>query len=97
MIQWKDFEQEFDSFLNYAIREDIGDGDHSSLASIGNEVIDTAVLIAKANGIIAGLLVLPHLISKIDSTLQLKTFKNVANRYISVMLFLRFKEKLRAF
>ena len=44
-----------DDIINEALREDLGDGDHSSLASIPANAQGSAVLIAKESGIIAGI------------------------------------------
>jgi nicotinate-nucleotide pyrophosphorylase (carboxylating) len=41
-------------FISSAFREDIGDGDHSSLASIPPEAISKAQLLVKDDGILAG-------------------------------------------
>jgi len=42
-------------FIITALAEDIGSGDHSTLASIDAKVIGTAKLIVKEAGIIAGI------------------------------------------
>ena len=44
-----------DKIIRDAIREDIGEGDHSTLAVIPEGKSGTARLLAKENGIIAGL------------------------------------------
>jgi nicotinate-nucleotide pyrophosphorylase (carboxylating) len=41
-------------FISSALREDVGDGDHSSLASIPENTISKAKLLVKSDGIIAG-------------------------------------------
>jgi len=43
-----------DTFLQNALQEDIGNGDHSSLAVIPNHAIGKSVLLAKETGILAG-------------------------------------------
>ena len=48
------FEKEIELIIANAIREDIGDGDHSSLACIPNEAKGKAQLLVKDNGILAG-------------------------------------------
>lgn len=54
MISEKQFRKEIDITIANAIREDIGDGDHSSLACIPEEAQGKAKLLVKDEGIIAG-------------------------------------------
>ena len=55
MISRKQFNKEIDITIANAIREDIGDGDHSSLACIPHDAMGTAKLLVKDEGIIAGI------------------------------------------
>jgi len=54
MISKKQFQKEIDYIIANAIREDVGSGDHSSLACISEEAEGTAKLLVKDEGIIAG-------------------------------------------
>ena len=54
MISKKQFSKEIDLIIANAIREDVGDGDHSSLACIPDDAEGTAQLLVKDEGIIAG-------------------------------------------
>lgn len=54
MISKKQFQKEIDLIISNAIREDVGSGDHSSLACIPEEAEGTAKLLVKDEGIIAG-------------------------------------------
>ncbi|MCW5521177.1 carboxylating nicotinate-nucleotide diphosphorylase [Aureitalea sp. L0-47] len=54
MITKKQFRKEIDLIIANAIREDVGDGDHSSLACIPDDAEGTAQLLVKDEGIIAG-------------------------------------------
>ncbi|MBT8263437.1 MAG: carboxylating nicotinate-nucleotide diphosphorylase [Bacteroidia bacterium] len=54
MISKKQFQKEIDLIIANAIREDVGDGDHSSLACISEDAEGTAKLLVKDEGIIAG-------------------------------------------
>lgn len=54
MISKNDFEMEIAIIIANAIREDIGSGDHSSLACIPEEAQGKAQLLVKDTGIIAG-------------------------------------------
>lgn len=55
MISEKQFNKEIDLIIANAIREDVGDGDHSSLACIPEDARGTAKLLVKDEGIIAGI------------------------------------------
>lgn len=54
MISEKQFQKELDIIIANAIREDVGDGDHSSLACIPAEATGRAKLIVKDEGLLAG-------------------------------------------
>ena len=54
MISERKFQKEIDGIIANAIREDVGDGDHSSLACIPEDATGTAKLLVKDEGIIAG-------------------------------------------
>jgi nicotinate-nucleotide pyrophosphorylase (carboxylating) len=49
-----DFQNRLEEFIASALKEDIGDGDHSTLACIDTEAQGRAVLKIKDNGILAG-------------------------------------------
>ncbi len=52
--------------IDNAIREDVGDGDHSSLSSVPAQAQEKAQLIIKDNGIIAGLSLAEIIFKRID-------------------------------
>ena len=54
MISKEQFENELDIIITNAIREDVGDGDHSSLACIPASAQGKAKLLVKDEGVIAG-------------------------------------------
>jgi len=54
MISEDQFKEEIKLIIANAIREDVGDGDHSSLACIPDSVTGKAKLLVKDEGIIAG-------------------------------------------
>ncbi|TSE05649.1 MULTISPECIES: carboxylating nicotinate-nucleotide diphosphorylase [Aquimarina] len=54
MISETQFNKEIDLIISNAIREDVGDGDHSSLACIPESAIGKAKLLIKDEGILAG-------------------------------------------
>ena len=55
MISQEQFEKELEGIIANAIREDVGDGDHSSLACIPPDAMGRAKLLVKDEGIIAGI------------------------------------------
>ncbi|RRQ48249.1 carboxylating nicotinate-nucleotide diphosphorylase [Maribacter algicola] len=55
MISQEQFEKELEGIIANAIREDVGDGDHSSLACIPANAQGRAKLLVKDEGIIAGI------------------------------------------
>ncbi|MDC7993735.1 carboxylating nicotinate-nucleotide diphosphorylase [Altibacter sp. HG106] len=55
MISEKQFHKEIDLIIANAIREDVGDGDHSSLACIPEDATGKARLLVKDEGILAGI------------------------------------------
>ena len=54
MISEKQFKKEINLIITNAIREDVGDGDHSSLACIPEDATGRAKLLVKDDGVIAG-------------------------------------------
>ncbi|HMB62392.1 MAG TPA: hypothetical protein VKN36_04910, partial [Eudoraea sp.] len=55
MISEEAFNTEVANIIKNAVREDVGDGDHSSLACIPPEALGKAKLLVKDLGIIAGI------------------------------------------
>jgi len=68
---------DIERFIKAAIEEDIGEGDHTSLACIPPSKTSKAELIAKENGIIAGIELSKKIFTQIDSDLEVEFhFKN---------------------
>lgn len=61
-----------DTFIEAVIREDIGDGDHSSLACIHETAIGKAVLFSKERGILAGVKIGEKIFHSIDPGLKIE-------------------------
>jgi nicotinate-nucleotide pyrophosphorylase (carboxylating) len=57
-----------------ALKEDIGDGDHTSLATIPKKAFGKAVLIAKDRGILAGIVVAKEVFRQVDARIQMETY-----------------------
>lgn len=64
-----------DELIELAIKEDIGDGDHTSLACIPKNATGNAQLLVKENGIIAGVDLASKIFKKIDPKLSFKKLK----------------------
>ncbi|MGO3182161.1 MAG: carboxylating nicotinate-nucleotide diphosphorylase [Aequorivita sp.] len=71
MISEKQFNREIDIIITNAVREDVGDGDHSSLACIPEDATGTAKLLVKDEGIIAGIEFARQVFEYIDPGLEL--------------------------
>ena len=76
MISQKQFEKELELIISNAIREDVGDGDHSSLACIPKEAKGKAKLLVKEAGIIAGVEMAKRIFGYVDSALKVETLIN---------------------
>ena len=63
-----------DEIIEIALREDIGDGDHSTLSCVPQGGIGTARLIVKDNGIIAGVELAQMIFKKFDPSLEVEVF-----------------------
>ncbi|RZK73822.1 MAG: carboxylating nicotinate-nucleotide diphosphorylase, partial [Pedobacter sp.] len=74
MISDIQFQKELDIIIANAIREDVGDGDHSSLACIPEEAMGKAKLLVKDNGILAGVEFARQVFNFVDPGLQLEVF-----------------------
>lgn len=73
MISQEQFNKEIDLIIANAIREDIGDGDHSSLACIPATAKGKAKLLVKDNGIIAGIEFAKKVFAYIDASIKVET------------------------
>lgn len=63
-------------FIEQAILEDIGSGDHTSLATIPNNATGKAKLLVKENGVIAGVEVALAIFNAFDSSLTIDVLVN---------------------
>ena len=76
MISKEQFNKELDLIIKNAIREDIGDGDHTSLSCIPSDATGKAKLLVKDKGIIAGVEFAKKVFSYVDETLEVETLIN---------------------
>ena len=74
MITDFQFQKELQLIIQNAIREDVGDGDYSSLACIPVSAKGKAKLIVKENGLIAGVDFAKMIFNYVDSNLKMEIF-----------------------
>ncbi len=72
MISKEQFEKEIDLIIENALREDVGEGDHSSLACIPEDAIGKAKLLVKDKGILAGVDFALQVFDKVDPELKVE-------------------------
>lgn len=72
MISELQFQKEIDYIIQNAIREDVGDGDHSSLACIPTSAKGKAKLLVKDEGIIAGMDFAKQVFDYVDGELKIE-------------------------
>jgi nicotinate-nucleotide pyrophosphorylase (carboxylating) len=65
-----------DEIIRFALKEDIGDGDHSTLACVPNNATGIAKLLVKESGILAGVEVAKRIYEIFDPLLEVTWFKN---------------------
>ena len=69
-------EKDLKKFIQNALKEDVGDGDHTSLASIPASATSKAHLLIKDDGIIAGIELAKLIFKEVDSLLEIEQFLN---------------------
>mgnify|MGYP000445159984 FL=1 len=72
MISAEKFQQEIDRIIETSLREDIGDGDHSSLACIPASAAGRARLLVKDRGILAGVGLARQVFQAVDPDLDME-------------------------
>ncbi|WP_040250421.1 carboxylating nicotinate-nucleotide diphosphorylase [Psychroserpens mesophilus] len=73
MISKEQFNKEIDLIIANAIREDVGDGDHSSLACIPATAMGKAKLLVKDEGVIAGVEFAKMVFAYVDKDMTVET------------------------
>jgi nicotinate-nucleotide pyrophosphorylase (carboxylating) len=79
MISEKQLAEEIQIIIQNAIREDVGEGDHSSLACIPENAIGKAKLLVKDEGIIAGIHFAEKVFSYVDPSLKMEKLMKDGN------------------
>lgn len=76
MISAEQFNEELRLIIANAVREDVGDGDHSSLACIPPTAQGKAKLLVKDTGIIAGVEFAKMVFNYVDPAMKVQVLKN---------------------
>jgi len=74
MISESQFQKELELIISNGIREDIGEGDHSSLACIPYDAQGKAKLLVKDTGIIAGVTFAEMIFKFVDPEMKMEVF-----------------------
>ncbi len=83
-----EFKEYLNTFLDLIIKEDIGDGDHTSLACIPKDKTGKAKLLVKQDGILSGCEIAYEVIKKLDTNALITTFKSDGDPiYVSDVVF----------
>lgn len=69
-----------DSIIDNALREDIGDGDHSSLSCVPKDAIGQAKLLVKEEGVIAGIELAERIFKRYDDSIEMEVFLKDGDR-----------------
>ena len=69
-------DQELKKFIKESLKEDIKDGDHTTLACIDKNNISTAKIVSKENGTIAGVKLAEIIFKEVDKNLKITSFYN---------------------
>ncbi|WP_369993848.1 carboxylating nicotinate-nucleotide diphosphorylase [Winogradskyella sp.] len=80
MISQEQFNKEIELIIANAIREDVGDGDHSSLACIPATATGKAKLLVKDKGVIAGVEFAKQVFNYVDANMKVETLIEDGNK-----------------
>ena len=62
------------SFIQSALQEDIGEGDHTSLSTVPEDAVGTAELKVKDRGVLAGVELAQAIFTEVDASLKVQVF-----------------------
>ncbi len=82
--------------IDTALAEDIGDGDHSTLACIDPDALGSAQLLVKEDGVIAGVELANVIIKKLDPEAKVSLFKKDGDKVLRGDLVLSLYAKIHA-
>ncbi len=63
-------------FIRHALNEDIGEGDHSTLASVPADAVQSAKLLIKGEGILAGIEMAKKILREVSNDFEVEVLKN---------------------
>ena len=63
-------------FIDYALAEDVGDGDQTTLATVSPDLKGKAIIKAKEDGVICGLVVADQVFNRVDPATRVKVLVN---------------------
>lgn len=89
-------QEELEKFIDQAFKEDLGDGDHSSLASIPANAVKSAYLIMKEDGVIAGMELAPLIFKRLDIEMTIEPLVKDGDHVKTGDIILRLNGKVRA-
>lgn len=70
----KELQKQLEDFIELALHEDVGEGDHTSLACILPQTRDTAYLLVKEAGVLAGVAFAKKVFQKVDPSATMEIF-----------------------
>lgn len=76
----KVFRETLHRFVEVALSEDVGSGDHTTLSTIEKEQGGEAKLLAKESGVVAGVEIAREMVAFIDPKMEIKTFVDDGRR-----------------
>src|SRR5262245_18233877 len=85
-----------EEFIKAALQEDIGEGDHTTLATIGENAKGTAELIVKDPCMICGIVLADQSFTQYDSTLNVNTHFNDGDRVVAETLCITIEGSVRS-
>ena len=85
-----------EQFIDQALREDIGDGDHTTLACVDGNKTGTAEIIAKENGTIAGIVLADQIFTRFDPSLVVNTLVNDGEKVATGKVCISVSGKIRS-
>ena len=85
-----------EEFIKAALQEDIGEGDHTTLATIGENAKGKAEIIVKEPCIISGMVLADRIFTYYDSTLNVKTHFNDGDKIPAATTCITIEGRLRS-
>jgi nicotinate-nucleotide pyrophosphorylase (carboxylating) len=76
VFQTTEFKKKLDAFIDIALKEDVGERDHTSFACIPSDNRAEGKLLVKTNGIIAGMEVAERIFKRLDKKITIDRFFN---------------------